>query len=134
MNYFKRVETGIIGVVIVVLAIAFGLLNEKANAPTLAENEGQVSGERVDSQPVSGFIRYPGQDGRTALDILKANHNVVVEDFGGVGEFVKAIDGVVPDSSHFWAFYVDGQQAQVGADTYQTKSSETIEWKLEEIK
>lgn len=133
MNYFKKIETIIIAVVILLLGIAYGFLNDQVDAPTNQNNQDTtvVSQQQV---PAVSNVRYSGQDGRTAMDILKANYNVQTQSFGDMGDFVKAIDGVEPDSKHFWAFYVNGAISQVGADQYVTKSSDNIEWKLEEIK
>lgn len=79
-------------------------------------------------------ITYAGVDGKNALELLKMNHQITTKTFSGVGEFVETINGAKPDEKHFWAFYVNGKSSNVGADQYQTKSSDTIEWKLEEIK
>lgn len=78
-------------------------------------------------------IAYKGVEGKTALELLKSNYKVETESFSGVGEMVKSIDGVTPDSKHFWGFHINDQMAQVGADSYETKSSDNIEWKLVEI-
>jgi len=78
-------------------------------------------------------ISYAGVEGETALALLKAAHQVETQSFGDLGEFVQSIDGIQPGATHFWAFYVNGEKAQVGASSYQTKSGETITWKLEAI-
>lgn len=77
-------------------------------------------------------ITYQGVEGKSALELLKAAHQVEAtpSDFG---EFVAAIDGLRPDKEHYWAFYVNDQLAQEGAGTYQTKSTETITWRLDKI-
>jgi hypothetical protein len=138
MNYFKRLETTFIIIIILVLAIAYGLLSKKSYAPVnppqpvqeQRQGEGQ---EKVELVP-AGTVSYQGVDGKNAMELLKASHDVQTQSFGDMGEFVKAIDGIEPDSMHFWSFYINGSQAQVGADTYMTKSTDLIEWKLEEIK
>lgn len=79
-------------------------------------------------------VRYEGQAGKTALEILKANYQVETKDYPGLGEFVVSIGGITPDSKHFWQFVVNGQPAQVGASSYQTQNGDQIEWRLEEIK
>lgn len=79
------------------------------------------------------IISYQGDDGRTALDILKASYNVETKTYDGIGEMVTGINGVTPDSKHFWAFYVNGEQAQVGAGQYVTKSGDKVSWKLDAI-
>lgn len=133
MNYFKKIETIVIAVIILLLGVIYGILNNKADAPTTQDN--QVSNATTQQEVTSGpVVSYSGQDGRTAMDILKTHYNVQTQSFGDMGDFVKSIDGVEPDSKHFWALYVNGSMAQVGADQYITKSSDNIEWKLEEIK
>lgn len=77
-------------------------------------------------------ISYQGVEGQNALDLLKSSHETGTET-SSFGEFVHTIDGVKAPSTHFWAFYVNGQQAEVGAGSYQTKNSDTITWKLEKI-
>ncbi len=71
--------------------------------------------------------------GQTALDLLKIKHKVVAKTYSGIGEFVESIDGMKPDSQHFWAFYVNGKSSNVGASSYVLKSGDKIEWKLEAI-
>jgi hypothetical protein len=133
MNYFKKIETIVIAVIILLLGVAYGLLNDEVDTPTTQNN--QATNTTTQQQVASeSLIRYSGQDGRTAMDILKANYNVQTQSFGDMGDFVKSIDGVEPDNKHFWALYVNGSVSQVGADQYVTKSSDILEWKLEEIK
>lgn len=79
-------------------------------------------------------VLYRGQDGKNALDLLKAGHKVEVKTYSGIGEFVDGIDGLKSDAQHFWSFYVNGKQATVGAGSYTTKAAELIEWKFEKIK
>lgn len=76
---------------------------------------------------VSTSITYSGQDGKNALELLQSTHQVDVSAQG----FVNAIDGRKPGDHQFWAYYVNGKQADVGAKEYQAKTGETIEWKLE---
>ncbi len=81
------------------------------------------------------LIQYPGQSGKTALDLLKAKYPGKVETKqSSFGEFVEGINGVKADSKHFWAFYINGEFANIGAGSYATKEGETLSWKLEEIK
>lgn len=78
-------------------------------------------------EPSDRCVSYAGQDGKNALELLQADHHVDASDEG----FVNAIDGVKPGEKEFWAFYVNGEQAQVGAKDYQTKNSDHVEWTLE---
>ena len=86
-----------------------------------------VQNENTNTASTAESVTYAGQDGKTALELLQANHTVEVSDQG----FVNAIDGLKPGSRQYWAFYVDGKLADTGAKDYQTKSTEQIEWKLE---
>lgn len=77
------------------------------------------------------YLKYQGQDGKTALTILKTKADVVTKD-SSYGTYVDSINGVKGgDSGKYWALYVNGSPAQVGADAYTTKTGESIEWKFE---
>lgn len=76
-------------------------------------------------------VSYSGVTGEDALTTLQS-HTEVVTETSDFGEFVTTINGVVADSSsEFWAFYVNGAQASVGADSYIATDGDTVEWKLE---
>ena len=119
---------------LVVAAIFYGAvqLQERNKAPYYPDYPG-------DDQTAQNFapltyVAYEGVDGKTAAEVLKSFHTVETQEFPGVGEFVSRINGVPEDTSkYFWAFYVNGEMAQVGASQYVTKSTDFVEWKLEEI-
>ncbi|MCX6797512.1 MAG: DUF4430 domain-containing protein, partial [Candidatus Doudnabacteria bacterium] len=70
-------------------------------------------------------VKYEGEEGKTALQILKDKYQVDTKEYQGLGEFVTSISGIkAEDGKNFWAFYVNGKQAQVGASSYQTKNGE----------
>ena len=71
--------------------------------------------------------------GENAVDLLKADHRADTKSYSGIGEMVLSIDGIKPDSEHFWAFYVNGKSSNVGASSYVLKNGDKIEWKLEAI-
>lgn len=77
-------------------------------------------------------IGYAGVEGKNALELLQASHQVEVKHYD-FGDQVIAIDGVAPDSTHFWAFYVNDKLADVGAGGYQTKDGDRITWKLDAL-
>lgn len=73
------------------------------------------------------------KDGSTALQtLIFSSHKVDVK---GEREnaFIIAIDGKRASAidREFWALYVNGKQAEVGAGTYRIKNSDTIEWRIE---
>lgn len=76
------------------------------------------------------FISYQGEDGKTALELLKSQAEVQTKSTA-YGEMVTAVNGSDGGGSKYWLFYVDGQEAPEGAATYVTKTGQTIEWKLQ---
>lgn len=97
------------------------------------QNNQPAQTQVVQTETKKSEVSYQGVEDRTALSLLKDKHKVQTEDYPGVGEMVTSIDGVKPTDKQFWAFYVNGKTAQVGADTYVTEPSDTITWKLETI-
>ena len=103
-----------------------------SDGETLTQSQQTKTPSSDDNRKTS--VTYDGQTGKTAIELLKSHAAVETKAYTGIGEMVVSIDGTKPkDSSEFWAFYVDGKQAQVGADQYVTKDGEKIEWKLEKI-
>jgi hypothetical protein len=119
----KQAFLSIIGLV-ALLGLAFWVTGHRADQNFSTANSAETRSEQ---------ISYQGQQGRTALDILKQTHSVDTQEFAGFGEFVTGINGVSAGTTHFWAFYVNGKMADVGADAYITKDSDVVEWKLEKI-
>lgn len=70
--------------------------------------------------------------GSTALDLLKATTKVSMTG-EGVNAYVTAINGreASTPQREFWALYVNGKQADVGAGSYVLQEADSIEWKLE---
>lgn len=92
-----------------------------------------VAGTQIEFNPVvEKTISYDGQNGKNALDLLKASHEVESQD-SSIGIFVTAIDGTKNEDNKYWMFYVDGKLAASGADQYQTKDGEKIEWRYESL-
>jgi hypothetical protein len=92
-----------------------------------------VAGIKNQFQPVvQKTISYDGQEGHTALDLLKASHEVKTED-SATGSFVTAIDGIANTNDTYWMFYVNNELPSVASDQYQTKNSDKIEWRFEKL-
>jgi hypothetical protein len=126
-------------VFILVIAVGFGILGAfaKIHDGEIANLKMQIASlktENTENSVRENGVSYMGENGKTALEILKKSHKIETKDFAGVGEFVTAIDGIkAEDSKNFWAFYVNGTMASEGASTYKTKNGEKIEWRLDEI-
>ncbi len=75
---------------------------------------------------------YQIPQGKTALELLEKT-SVIITNGKGKDAFVESITKVKADSlkKEYWAFYVNGQQATVGAGSYYLKPNDNIEWKIE---
>ena len=91
-----------------------------------------VAGVQSIQPQVEKTISYAGQDGKTALDILKASHTIKTQD-SSIGVFVISIDETSNTDTEYWMFYVNDQLAPVGADQYQTKDTDKIDWRFEKL-
>jgi len=74
-------------------------------------------------------IRYAGQAGKNALELLAQSYDIETTPEG----FVNEINGRRPADRQFWAFYVNGAQASVGAKDYITTDTDQISWILEDF-
>lgn len=114
-------------ILLIVAVLGFTYLSQpnisKQQISTIA-----ISQKIANGQPAK--IQIEG--GKTALDLLRKTTQVEMQ---GEGEnaFVTSINGRLADQSkkEFWAFYVNGKPAQVGAGSYILKAEDKIEWKLE---
>jgi hypothetical protein len=88
--------------------------------------------EHSDVTIASDHVTYKGEEGKTALELLKKHATVQTEPFGS-DELVTTINGTEGKGSKYWSFYVNGAMASVGAGSYVTHSGDTIEWKLEKL-
>jgi uncharacterized protein HemX len=100
---------------------------QTAATPTPVVTQGSESSSN------SHEVSYQGEEGKTALELLQKNAEV---EMTGEGEmaFVTTINGHKAKDNEFWAFYVNDQQAAVGAGSYMTKANDQIVWKLESFK
>ncbi|HEX5797674.1 MAG TPA: DUF4430 domain-containing protein [Candidatus Saccharimonadales bacterium] len=125
----KQPKTIIFAIIVV---IASGVFIWKASDSNNNQNNAVPAAATEQAAPKE--VSYEGVDGKNALELLKQKYKVETENYEGLGELVTSIEGVKPDKKHFWAFYVNGKQSQVGASTYKTKDNDKITWKLEEIR
>jgi hypothetical protein len=103
-------------------------VSQKEPAKTSAQTTQQPKQE---DRASAAYVSYKGKDGKTALDLLNSNAAVEAKD-SSYGPYVDSINGVKGGTDgKYWAFYVNGEMATVGADAYQTKTGEKIEWKFQ---
>lgn len=129
MKWNKKTKN-ILFVAVVVIAGAVFVWKVADSGSTTSQQPAQSTVKPASKTEVS----YDGIAGKNALVLLKSSHKTETKSYKGLGELVTGIDGTKADSKHFWSFYVNGKQAQVGAGEYTTKSGDKITWKLEEIK
>lgn len=141
----KHISSIILSIVFVSIAgfIAFKSTQPRVVAPSIDQKNisQQENGEGLVSvtqsihfnnaiEPIQTTIKVT--EGTTALEALEENFEIVKS---GEGEnaFIKAIKGIEANEKDktFWAFYVNGKQAEVGAGSYRVNNNDKIEWKLE---
>ena len=71
--------------------------------------------------------------GPSALQSLASSSSKITVKGEKENAFITAINGRMASSNdkEFWALYVNGKQAEVGAGTYIIKNNDTIEWRIE---
>lgn len=136
MTTLRKIEAFVIVAVIAFIGIIYAFKEKPLNAPIkvnvpVSDTSAQNQNTPLQEVPTT-VINYNGQEGKTALEILKAGHRVDVKHYS-FGDMVTGIDGIAPDSKHFWSFYVNGALAQVGADSFVTKSSDQIKWQVDTV-
>jgi len=123
-----KTKTIIVSAVVLIGAVGGGLWYNQAQQtkPTTpsASQTVAVTPQKTES------ISYRGEDGKTALELLKTNATAVTKT-SSIGEYVTSINGNDGGGKKYWLFFVDGKESSVGAGAYVTKSSENIEWKLQ---
>lgn len=119
-------------IVVLALIVLFGW-QSVANENTTEQQQPAATQQEATEETKPQDVAYDGVEGQSALALLKSNYEVETITYEGIGEMVTSIDGVAASDSQFWSFYVNQQQAQVGASAYITKDTDKITWKLEEI-
>ena len=95
-----------------------------------AASGGDVRPPRVVSDTGLEF-RYPGEDGKTVLELLKGEHEVVLDsELLLFGSIVLAIDSFVVTADQYWIYYRDSTQGDRSPEVCTTYSGETIRWVL----
>lgn len=96
---------------------------------------GLNTNQTVNQNTVTNTKTYKasGTEGKSALEALKSKYDVKTKTSAGLGEYIESIDGVTPDTNHYWAFYVNGQPSSVAASRYVSKKGDAFEMKLEAI-
>lgn len=130
MKFSKSMILGVVALVLVAAGVVtIALTNQKKTEEQNHKHTTSQSSEKA--QDSSKYVTYKGVEGKTALELLKTEATVVTKD-SSFGPYVDSINGVAGGTDgKYWAFYVNGQMAQVGADAYVTQATDKVEWKFE---
>lgn len=108
---------------------------EQAEAQEQAVTQEQTEvQEQAEAQQNASYSLIATQSGQIALDLLQAKEKVETKDYGQMGQLIISINGLTSDEGHFWAFYINDEQSQVGASQAELKTDDVIKFVYEEIK
>lgn len=139
MNSTKKKALSIIALLVLAGGAALFLWNNNSSEPTTTPAATETASTVRASITVDGAT-YNTEiaEGSTLLAFMEKTQEETAFSFTGkntegIGFFVEEINGVTSTSEErsFWAYYVNGQQAQVGVSDYIVQSGDTIEWKKE---
>jgi len=121
----KKLLAGIVGLFVFLMG---------ATALVLAMHSPQpiaVSFVRPGASLRPATVRYEGEDGKSALQLLREHVRITTQQ-SSYGEYIDTINGVQSGSDgKYWALYVNGKQSPIAANNYITHSTDTIEWRFE---
>jgi hypothetical protein len=120
----NRLKTTLIAIALVALGAG------SAAIAVISNSSSHKVGTTVNSQSLLTDIKYNGQTGVSALDLLKKHAKVQTKHYS-FGDLVTSINGSPGNGPKYWTFYANGKPASVGAGTYITKNSDKLEWKLQ---
>jgi flagellar basal body-associated protein FliL len=120
----RTTKTILIAAIAVLLLAGGGLAWQASNEPAPAPAKTETK------KAPTTRLSYQGQEGKTALELLKQKAKVETKS-SSLGEFVVSINGNGGGGKKYWLFYINDQEAQVGAGAYVTKNTDTIEWRLQ---
>ena len=92
------------------------------------------SPETIEEVPV--ILEYSftaSTSGQTAFEILTSNIEDVEYTEYDFGTFIESISGLAGDNSSFWAFYLNDEKAQAGADVTVLEEGDRVKFIYEKI-
>lgn len=119
----------------IALLLVLALVTSGFQSPVLAaglSNQGTISVIGSDVQnPLLTETTVQYGDKETALDALKmavGDTNVELTNTS-YGKMIKGIDGQEAKGTYYWAFYINGVAAQVGADSYNVQAGDSLSFR-----
>lgn len=129
-QYIALVLVSIALIVGIVFAVD-SLQSDTSNQETAQET---TNDSKVVEAETKDHISYEATTDGSALDQLQATNDSVVVIESELGKYVDSINDLAGGTDgKYWSFYVDGELADVGADAYELKGGELIEWKFQKL-
>ena len=97
------------------------------------EPEEQKAQVPQNPEEIEAVVVVAEVDGLTAFDLLQQNAQINYKKYD-FGFFVEDINGVKSSQEYFWSLYINGKQAQKGADQIILEKGDKMEWRYEKIK
>jgi hypothetical protein len=104
--------------------------NQLHSKKSIVKQENIIVYLKLDGQ--EDFVKQAISTKKNALEFTKEKTKLVTKGEGAYAYVVEINGRKANDlNKEFWAFYLNGRQAEVGAGSYQLKEGDKIEWKLE---
>jgi hypothetical protein len=123
-------------IIVIFLLSGFYIINsrvQKQNSSVISSvtiTKYKVSQQIVPIEKQS--ISYDAIENETALELLQKTETAKIKGSGANAYVTQIGDRIASDGKkEFWAFYVNGKLADVGAGSYKLKNGDTIMWKIE---
>jgi hypothetical protein len=134
MGKIKKSFYKIFTLVLVILAIFTGYFYYQSKSLLIKKSVVQQQNFSVYLKVADqkDFVKQEITIGKTALDLTR--EKAIIKTKGeGVNAYVTEINGqeALNSKKEYWAFYVNGKMAEVGAGSYKLKDGDKIEWKIE---
>lgn len=115
-----------------------GYLLFVAPTPQPVVDKGQNVQQEVAASVVVASERYDVSvpEGSSALAVMEAARAQTAfdfqgEEYAGIGFFVQEINGTSSTQDHFWLYYVNDEEAQVGVSDYIIQAGDVVTWRYE---
>lgn len=118
--------------ILLIAALLSGCINSNNSQASSNAEKFDVSIKVISSEKTLVDQTIAVEKGKTALQALQSVSLVDTKDYS-FGKFIASISGINASSSEYWAFYVNGEYAQVGADAYKIEAPASFEFKIEKL-
>lgn len=135
----KKLLAGLLLITGIVLAYLYLFVSKKPNTnnpPAQIDNTSQSEKFLVEQKLTFGEGKNEEKEnigvkeGESVLDIISRTKKVEIKEYS-FGKLVESIEGIKNGTNDkYWLFYVNGEEAKVGASDYKLKPTDKVEWKF----